>query len=156
MGPAPIHRGNIIEYANDAFRELVGVDVPAAVTSRSLGQFVANSGWGRLVERFEALLGGERPAWGLGSELEVDDGTRAGVIAVTSPVEAEGEAVSNGAKTPLQHAKSTVGWLVYWSVTTSGDAIELAAAEPWSSVFTLSVPASARPDSEESSSGLRE
>ena len=28
MGPAPIHRGNIIEYANDAFRELVGVDVP--------------------------------------------------------------------------------------------------------------------------------
>ena len=155
MGRAASHRGSTIEYANDAFCELVGVDIPTAVTGRSLEQSVANSDRDRFVGPFEALLGGKGSVDGLALDLETGNSTRTNVIAVGSPRDRERGIGNHGTKMPLQRAKSTRSRPIYRPMTASSDAIELATTEPRASVFTPSVPAGGRPDHERASLGSR-
>lgn len=91
VGPVVIHSADTIEHANEAFCALVGADGPAALTGRSLGEFVAEGYRAALADRFERLLGAEGPVHGLAIELERADGERFDAVAVSSAVEWEGK-----------------------------------------------------------------
>ena len=91
VGSVVIHSADTIEYANEAFCDLVGVDVPAAITGQPVERFVADSDLAELDGHFERLLQDGEPVQGLAVELVGDDGSRTDAIAVSSLVSWDGE-----------------------------------------------------------------
>jgi PAS domain S-box-containing protein len=64
VGSVVIHSADTIQYANEAFNELVGVDTSAELTGQPFAQFVADPYRERLTEHFERLLDDNGPVYG--------------------------------------------------------------------------------------------
>jgi PAS domain S-box-containing protein len=91
VGPAVVHSGGIIRYANDEFCVLVGAEAPVAVIGESLAAFISESYQQQLSEQFDQITGENASVRGVTLELEHKSGTTRDAVAVSSGVEWEGE-----------------------------------------------------------------
>lgn len=92
VGPVVVHSDGIIDYANPSFRSAVGAAPDTGIAGMDILELVAPTDREALSTQFETIAASGADSLGLAIRLETLDGNVRDVIAVSSPIEWEGDA----------------------------------------------------------------